>query len=127
MSGVAVTIAAGLSLGLLFGFRMRFSFLSGGAVAICGVSATMAISAILPREHSDERPAFTVVSVTVASTIAIIAFPILAAAAGWTNAQPGVFLGATIHDVARVVGAGFSVSETTGETTMLVELGPAAS
>ena len=123
VAGVAVTIAAGLALGRLFGFRMRFSFLSGGAVAICGVSAAMAISAILPRdERSDERLAFTVVSVTVLSTVAMVAYPILAPAAGLDDRATGVFLGATIHDVAQVVGAGFSVSETTGETATLVKL-----
>ena len=123
VTGVAATIGAGLVLGRFFGFRMRFSFLSGGAVAICGASAAMAISAILPRdERSDERLAFTVVSVTVLSTVAMVVYPILAAAAALDDRTTGVFLGATIHDVAQVVGAGFSVSETTGETATLVKL-----
>ena len=34
----------------------------------------------------------------------------------------GVFLGGTIHDVAQVVGAGFSISEQTGDTATLVKL-----
>ena len=33
-----------------------------------------------------------------------------------------MFLGGTIHDVAQVVGAGFSVSNETGETATLVKL-----
>jgi len=33
-----------------------------------------------------------------------------------------VFLGATIHDVAQVVGAGYSVSDLTGETATFVKL-----
>jgi uncharacterized membrane protein YadS len=46
----------------------------------------------------------------------------LAAAAGFDDRTTGVFLGATIHDVAQVVGAGFTVSEETGETATLVKL-----
>jgi uncharacterized integral membrane protein (TIGR00698 family) len=123
VAGVAVTIGAGLALGRFFGFRMRFSFLSGGSVAICGASAAMAIAAILPKdERSEERLAFTVVTVTVLSTIAMVLYPILAAAIGFDERTAGIFIGATIHDVAQVVGAGFSVSEATGETATLVKL-----
>jgi uncharacterized integral membrane protein (TIGR00698 family) len=34
----------------------------------------------------------------------------------------GVFLGATIHDVAQVVGAGYAVSRETGDTATVVKL-----
>jgi uncharacterized integral membrane protein (TIGR00698 family) len=34
----------------------------------------------------------------------------------------GVFLGATIHDVAQVVGAGYSMSTETGDTATVVKL-----
>jgi uncharacterized integral membrane protein (TIGR00698 family) len=34
----------------------------------------------------------------------------------------GVFLGATIHDVAQVVGAGYGMSQATGDTATLVKL-----
>ena len=34
----------------------------------------------------------------------------------------GVFLGVPVHDVAQVVGAGFPVSDATGETATLVKL-----
>ena len=34
----------------------------------------------------------------------------------------GIYIGATIHDVAQVVGAGFSISDTAGETATLVKL-----
>src|SRR5690606_33983478 len=41
---------------------------------------------------------------------------------GLDHRAAGVSLGGTIHDVAQVVGAGFSVSEETGETATLVKL-----
>ncbi|EFO29412.1 membrane protein TauZ [Roseibium sp. TrichSKD4] len=123
IAGVAATIGFSLIIGGLFGRDRLFSFLSGGAVAICGASAAMAIGSILPkREHAERDLAFTVITVTVLSTLAMIIYPLLTASMGLTIEQTGVFLGGTIHDVAQVVGAGFSVSEETGDLSTLVKL-----
>lgn len=120
---VIATIVFGLVVSRLFGFRYRFAFLSAGAVAICGASAAMAIAAILPKdERSEERLIFTVVGVTLLSTIAMIIYPVLSAAIGFDDRTTGIFIGATVHDVAQVVGAGFSVSDETGNVATLVKL-----
>ncbi|MDO6591176.1 putative sulfate exporter family transporter [Loktanella sp. D2R18] len=122
-SGVALTILLGLVLAPLFGRSRSFGFLVGGSVAICGASAAMAIASLLPKGENTERDVtFTVVSVTLASTVAMIAYPILISAMGMDSQSAGVFLGGTIHDVAQVVGAGYSVSEETGDISTLVKL-----
>ena len=83
----------------------------------------MAISAVLPKnEHSERNLIFTVLSVTVLSTVAMIAYPILTDTFAFNDEVSGVFLGGTIHDVAQVVGAGFSVSDEAGEVATLVKL-----
>ena len=123
IAGLVATIGVGLLIGPRFGYGPRFSFLTAGSVAICGASAAMAIAAILPKdERSEQRLVFTVVGVTLLSTIAMILYPIFATSIGMDELQTGIFLGATIHDVAQVVGAGFSVSENTGETATLIKL-----
>jgi len=121
--GVLATIGFSLLIGGLFGRDRMFSFLSGGAVAICGASAAMAIGSILPkREHAERDLAFTVITVTVLSTLAMIFYPILIGYLGLSVQASGVFLGGTIHDVAQVVGAGFSISQETGDLSTLVKL-----
>ncbi|MCV0425013.1 MAG: YeiH family protein [Roseibium sp.] len=121
--GVLATIGFSLLIGRLFGRDRLFSFLSGGAVAICGASAAMAIGSILPkRDHAERDLAFTVITVTVLSTLAMIVYPILTSNLGLNVDETGVFLGGTIHDVAQVVGAGFSISEETGDLSTLVKL-----
>ena len=121
--GVLATIAFGIIITPLFKHRLKFALLSSGSVAICGASAALAISAALPKDdRSEERLVFTVVGVTVLSTISMIIYPILGSFIGFDNFSMGVFLGATIHDVAQVVGAGFSVSEKTGEVATTVKL-----
>ncbi len=121
--GVGLTIGFGLFASRFVGRGLRFGFLTAGSVAICGASAAMAIAAILPRDPRREQDlVFTVVGVTVLSTAAMIVYPILTAALGFDGRATGIFLGATIHDVAQVVGAGFSVSPEAGETATLVKL-----
>ncbi|MEM1301467.1 MAG: putative sulfate exporter family transporter [Pseudomonadota bacterium] len=123
IGAVALTIGFGLLVARFFGHKWRFAFLTAGSVAICGASAAMAISAILPRdERSEERLLFTVMGVTVLSTVAMIGYPILSNYLALSPLQAGVFLGGTIHDVAQVVGAGFTISEETGDTATLVKL-----
>ena len=121
--GVILTILFGLLGARLLGRGWRFGILTGGSVAICGASAAMALSAILPKnEHSERNLIFTVLSVTVLSTVAMIAYPILIETFAFDYEVSGVFLGGTIHDVAQVVGAGFSISDETGEVATLVKL-----
>ena len=123
MGSVALTIALGLLLSRVLGRRTRFGLLTGGAVAICGASAALAISSVLPKSDTLERDTvFTVIAVTALSTLAMILYPIIASYLGLSEVATGVFFGATIHDVAQVVGAGYSVSDLTGETATFVKL-----
>ncbi len=123
VAAVICTILFGLLGARLLGRGWRFGLLTGGAVAICGASAAIAISAVLPKnEHSERNLIFTVLAITVLSTVAMICYPILGRSLGLDDPGIGLFLGGTIHDVAQVVGAGFSVSESAGEVATLVKL-----
>jgi uncharacterized integral membrane protein (TIGR00698 family) len=120
---VAATIGFALIAARALGRGWRIALLTGGSVAICGASAAMAIAAVLPRnEHSERNLVFTVISVMLLSTTAMVAYPIICSVLGFDDKATGIFLGATIHDVAQVVGAGFSVSDTAGEAATLVKL-----
>lgn len=123
VAGVVATILFALAASRFVGRSWRFALLTGGSVAICGASAAMAIAAVLPKHDKSERDlVFTVLSVTVLSTIAMVAYPMLAGLLDFDARASGVFLGGTIHDVAQVVGAGFSISPEVGETATLVKL-----
>jgi uncharacterized integral membrane protein (TIGR00698 family) len=122
-AGTLVSIATGVLCCRAFRTDREFGLLTGGAVGICGASAALAISATLPQNKSVERDTImTVVSVTALSTIAMILYPLIATWLGLGVRETGIFLGATIHDVAQVVGAGYSVSADTGDTATLVKL-----
>lgn len=121
--GMATTIALGIFLSRSMGLGRSFGALTGGSVAVCGVSAAMAISAVLPRSpHSARDMSFAVIGVTTLSTIAMILYPLVVAALSFDDRQAGLFLGATIHDVAQVVGAGYSVSAPAGDAATFTKL-----
>ncbi|WP_376878225.1 YeiH family protein [Albirhodobacter sp. R86504] len=125
--GVAVmlvlTLLGGVLFARLFGRSTAFGLLTGGSVAICGASAAMAIAAVLPKKHlKEEDVLLTVVGVTAMSTIAMIVYPMLFKSLGLADIESGYMIGATIHDVAQVVGAGYSVSDTAGDIATFTKL-----
>lgn len=123
IGGVVTTMAVGLLVGRRLGLTRAQSVLSGGSVAICGASAALAISAVLPREKDGDR--FTlmiVVTVTVLSTVAMVLYPLVAKALHLSPQLAGLFLGGTIHDVAQVVGAGYILGPETGDIATVVKL-----
>ncbi|WBU58756.1 YeiH family protein [Paracoccus sediminicola] len=123
IAGVVLTIGFALLASRFVGRSWRFALLTGGSVAICGASAAMAIAAVLPKHEKSERDlVFTVLCVTVLSTVAMVVYPMLSNLFLFDARDSGVFLGGTIHDVAQVVGAGFSIGPETGETATLVKL-----
>ena len=120
---VIATISMGCLGAKLAGRSWHYGALTGGAVAICGASAALAISAVLPKSKiSEQDTLLTVICVTTFSTAAMIFYPALFGMLGLAETQTGFLIGATIHDVAQVVGAGYSVSETTGDTATVVKL-----
>jgi len=123
VGSVALTILAGVAFARAMKLGSAFGTLTGGAVAICGASAALAIASILPRHPNAERDAsFTVIGVTALSTLAMILYPIVVGLLSLDHRDAGLFLGGTIHDVAQVVGAGYSVSPETGDTATIVKL-----
>jgi uncharacterized integral membrane protein (TIGR00698 family) len=123
IGAVFLTIGFGIGLSRIMGSDNRFGVLTGGSVGICGASAALAIAAVLPQDRNSERNAiFTVIGVTTLSTVAMVLYPMVAEYFGLDHDAAGVFLGGTIHDVAQVIGAGYSVSDPTGDTATFIKL-----
>ncbi len=123
IAGIVTTMLCGLAIGKRLGMTRAQRVLSGGAVAICGASAALAISAVLPREKEGDRfTLMVVVTVTVMSTLAMILYPLIARLLHLPPELAGLFLGGTIHDVAQVVGAGYMLNHETGDIATIVKL-----
>ncbi len=123
MVSMVVTIAAGFLAARALGLASAYGALAGVGTAVCGASATLATSVVLPDYRGkDADVVFVVVGVNLLATLAMVLYPPLDAALGFDGQTTGVMLGATIHDVAQVVGAGYAVSDLAGNTAVIVKL-----
>jgi uncharacterized integral membrane protein (TIGR00698 family) len=127
LGAVVVVMASGLAAAVMLA-RWRgaggwFGLLSGGAVAVCGASAALALAAALgPRRAPPEALAAVLVVTAGMSAFAMLVWPALAHALALSDAQAGFLFGAAIHDVAQSIGAGFGWSAEAGEVSTIVKL-----
>lgn len=120
---IAATIAAGVLASRWLGFGAAFGTLAGGAVAICGASAAMALATTLgERRIGQAQLALVLVGISAMSSLAMFLYPIIAHHIGLDDNQAGFVLGAAIHDVAQSLGAGYSFSQPAGEVAAIVKL-----
>jgi uncharacterized integral membrane protein (TIGR00698 family) len=115
--GTGIVAARSLRLGTSFGV------LAGGAVAICGASAALAFAALLGEKRvSQAQLTLTLVAIAAASAVAMSLYPMLTSLLGLDPVHAGFVMGASIHDVAQALGAGYSISAPSGETATIVKL-----
>ena len=120
---VSASILIGFIFGKLLGFETQLALLAACATSICGATAAMAVSAVLPqgtRLHAVK--CMIIATIALLSTTAMLAYPVLLRALGMSDSFAGFVLGASIHDVAQVVSAGYSMSDQAGEMATVVKL-----
>lgn len=123
VAGSTSTVLLGLLAGRAMGFGRTRSLIAAGAVAICGASAALALASVTRDfRGKEDHTLLVIISATALSTFAMVFYPVLLGALGFSLADEGLVLGASIHDVAQVVGAGFSVSDVTGEAATLAKM-----
>ena len=89
-------------------------------VDICGASAIVATNTVT--RASDESVAYALATVTLYGTIAMFAYPLIAASLPLSHAGYGLWTGASVHEVAQVVAAGFARGAETGEAATVAKL-----
>jgi len=124
---VVVIVAAGIGTGILaarrLGFGTAFGALAGGAVAICGASAAMALATTLgERRINQAQLTLVLVGISAMSAGAMVLYPIFAHWMMLSDLKAGFMLGASIHDVAQTLGAGYAYSEGAGQIAAIVKL-----
>ena len=117
------TLATGTLVSRALGMGAAFGTLAGGSVAICGASAALALATALGDKRVNQAQlTLVLVAVSAASALAMSVYPILSQAIGLGPQAAGFLLGASIHDVAQALGAGYSLGEVEGQTAAIVKL-----
>ena len=124
---VVVTISAVLLLTVWLSKKMNCpstaGLLVGFGTAICGSSAIAALAPSVSEDKSDIGISMAVVNLY--GLIGMLLIPLITQ--DWlTDVQNSILLGASLHSVGNVAGAGFAMSENIGEMAVTVKLGRVA-
>jgi uncharacterized integral membrane protein (TIGR00698 family) len=120
---MAATFAAGLGAAAVSGQSRYAGILAGGATAICGASAALALYGIIGRDRlSQAQFALTLVGISLASALAMSIYPAIAGEMRLSDGQAGFLIGASIHDVAQAIGGGFTYSDAAGAEATIIKL-----
>lgn len=95
-------------------------WLVGFGTAICGSSAIAAVAPSISKNKEDAGIAVAVVNLM--GSIGMIALPFLFKFLNLSEIDAGVIIGATLHSVGNVAGAGYGLSDLTGETAIAIKL-----
>jgi uncharacterized integral membrane protein (TIGR00698 family) len=107
-------------LGRLIGVDRKLTELIAGGTSICGASAVIATNTVT--EAPKEDVAYAVACVTLFGSIAMFVYPLLPGLLGLTTRSYGLWAGASIHEIAQVVGATFQDSRQAGEFGTVAKL-----
>ncbi|WP_343286794.1 YeiH family protein [Helicobacter sp. 11S03491-1] len=108
---VVIIFAVGTYIGVKFlGLDKDIAMLVSGGSAVCGAAAVLALEASIKSEPY--KGVIAVGTVVIFGIIAMFLYPILynIGIIPLTHTQEGIYIGATLHEVANVVGAASSIS-----------------
>ena len=106
--------------GQILGVDRGLAELIGAGTSVCGASAVIACNTVT-RAH-DEDVAYAVACVTVFGSVAMFLYPMLAAPLALDAGHYGLWAGASIHEIAQVVAAGYQQGQQAGEAATVAKL-----
>lgn len=120
---MGITFAGGIVGARVSGQTVHAGVLAGGATAICGASAALALYGVMGKDRVPQAQfALTLLCVALASALAMTVYPVIAAQVGLDDRAAGFLVGASIHDVAQAIGGGYSFSDVAGAEATIVKL-----
>ena len=108
---VVATATATLAAGRALGVPPVLRTLVAAGFSICGAAAVVATAAVVdPDGDHEEDVGVALALVTAFGTVTLVALPLVAGLLGLDDATAGIWIGASVHEVAQVVAAGGAVS-----------------
>ncbi|KIZ39398.1 membrane protein [Rhodopseudomonas palustris] len=107
-------------LGRLLGVDRKLTELIAAGTSICGASAVIATNTVT--QAHDEDVAYAIACVTVFGSIAMFVYPLLPGLLALSPHGYGLWAGASIHEIAQVVAAGFQNGRDSGEFATIAKL-----
>ncbi|HEY8194446.1 MAG TPA: YeiH family protein [Hyphomicrobium sp.] len=107
-------------LGRMIGVDRKLSELIAAGTSICGASAVIATNTVT--DAHDEDVAYAVACVTVFGSIAMFVYPLLPGLLHLDAHAFGLWVGASIHEIAQVIAAAYQDGQQAGEAAAIAKL-----
>lgn len=118
---IALTFTLAVWLGTrVFKLDRETSMLIGAGSSICGAAAVLATEPIV--QGQAHKVSVAVATVVIFGTIGMFLYPLLYSHLNLTEAEYGVYVGSTLHEVAQVVVAGKAVGEQAAVTAVIEKM-----
>ena len=117
---VAATFIGTQWLGKKMGLSPGLSLLVATGFSICGASAIAAMRPV--SDADDDDMAYAIALVTICGTLAIFLLPAIGEVIGFSGAQFGSWVGASVHDVAQTVATAASGNDDAQDAAIVVKL-----
>ena len=117
---VAATFTGTQWLGKKMGLSPGLSLLVATGFSICGASAIAAMRPV--SDADDDDMAYAIALVTICGTLAIFLLPAIGEIIGFSGAQFGSWVGASVHDVAQTVATAASGNDDAQDAAIVVKL-----
>ena len=117
---VAATFVGTQWLGKKMGLSPGLSLLVATGFSICGASAIAAMRPV--SDADDDDMAYAIALVTICGTLAIFLLPVIVELTGFSGAQFGSWVGASVHDVAQTVATAASGADDAQDAAIVVKL-----
>jgi uncharacterized integral membrane protein (TIGR00698 family) len=117
---VAATFTGTQWLGKKMGLSSGLSLLVATGFSICGASAIAAMRPV--SDADDDDMAYAIALVTICGTLAIFLLPAIGEIIGFSGAQFGSWVGASVHDVAQTVATAASGNDDAQDAAIVVKL-----
>ncbi|WP_237685038.1 YeiH family protein [Szabonella alba] len=117
---LALTFVVTRAVGRAMGVDGRLCDLIAAGTAVCGASAILAANTVT--RGRDEDVAYAVACITLLGTASMLLLPLLAAPLGLTPEIYGLWVGASVHEVAQVVGAAFAQGDVAGQSGTVAKI-----
>ena len=124
LSAVIVSTFAALAFGWWIARRLgvpeKLGILLGVGTSICGASAVVAADSVVQGERRDAAVSLGII--TLLGTVGIVVYPWIGRALEMPEFMYGVWAGASLHEMAQVVAAGFGMSDEAARVATVVKL-----
>jgi uncharacterized integral membrane protein (TIGR00698 family) len=107
----------------VFKLDRDLALLLAAGSAVCGAAAILCVAALI--RSKEQHAGIAIALITLAGTLALLVYPVAFSAGmlpGLDDRLYGIFVGASIYELAQVYGASFAISEGALNTATLVKL-----